>query len=105
MFYFVLDVWHQYDCFIEDEKSVTEKVRDYLPGKTRSIKHLEKAFEVFCPDLVDSNKSFLPVDEVVQQLKMLLECMRKMYYVDGRCYTSYKEYTACVSMQYMLDYN
>ncbi|XP_060597648.1 E3 ubiquitin-protein ligase rnf213-alpha-like, partial [Ruditapes philippinarum] len=93
-----LDMWHQYDCFIENEKkSWTGRVVDYFTWKKDLIQHAEKAVEVFCPEIMENDKSFLQVEDVVHQLKMLLECMKKIYLLDGKCYISLKEYMTNMS--------
>ncbi|XP_053390336.1 uncharacterized protein LOC128553236 [Mercenaria mercenaria] len=88
-----IDVWHQFDCFMEHEpRSLKDKFFDYFLWKKDLIKHAEKAAHAFCPDLTENEKSQLSIDDIVLQLKMLSESMKKIYYLDGKCWSDMKEF-------------
>ncbi|XP_053391032.1 E3 ubiquitin-protein ligase rnf213-alpha-like, partial [Mercenaria mercenaria] len=87
-------VWHQFDCFMEHEpRSLKDKFFDYFLWKKDLIKHAEKAAHAFCPDLTENEKSQLSIDDIVLQLKMLSESMKKIYYLDGKCWNDIKEFS------------
>ncbi|XP_060564697.1 uncharacterized protein LOC132723904 [Ruditapes philippinarum] len=100
-----IDLWHQFDGFVEHEpKSWKDKFFDYFKWKKDDfIKHAEKAFYIFFPDLIENDKNYLSIDDIVLQLRMLTECMRKIYYVDGKCWLDFKEFSNCMG-SYIVSY-
>ncbi|XP_053396346.1 E3 ubiquitin-protein ligase rnf213-alpha-like isoform X3 [Mercenaria mercenaria] len=95
-----LELWHQYDCFMENEPKSMRQMGFGLycfTWKKTLIKHAERAVEIFCQDLMEHDKSVLTVDDTVQQLRMLSECMKKIYLVDGRCYLDNEDFSQNMS--------
>lgn len=74
---------------------------DYVKGKKKQlIEHAGSALHLFCPNIVEKGESHVNPDSILKHLKMLCECMRKIYFVDGKCWTSPEEFNKFVSQHY-----
>lgn len=78
-------------------KGLKAKVVDYFTSRSTLKEHAEQAVNIFCPDFFQYYKGSMPLEEITIQVKTLFECMRKIYMVDGRCWSDNKEFTKAVS--------
>ncbi|KAL3881507.1 hypothetical protein ACJMK2_027939 [Sinanodonta woodiana] len=106
-------IWHQYDGvvfpklnegFLDRVKSMLpEKVKKYLSGdvKERVKQDLCQSLQYFMPkffnDLQIEQLPAMPVNEALTQLEELLYALRRVYFVDRRCYTHMPEFEQKVS--------
>jgi hypothetical protein len=81
-----------------EPRSLKEKIFDYFNWRKDLKKHAEKAIQIFCPNIVEQDKNYIPIDDVIQKFRMASECMRKIYLVDGKCWHDQKEFSNFVRL-------
>lgn len=65
--------------------------------KEQLIKHAEISIDVFCPEINEHGKVCDTIEASVRHFRMIFDCLRKMYYVDARCWNyedAFKEFVS-----------
>ena len=83
------DEWHQYDGVIAKEPPVW---RDWVfSWRKELVKHAKRTVQYFSDCIIEAEDSKYSLIYVLDQLEVLLSCMRKIYFQDAKCWEEYKE--------------
>ncbi|KAL4233165.1 hypothetical protein ACF0H5_007850 [Mactra antiquata] len=99
-----IDVWHQFDGFFEvKDTSLKDRFVGLFKNREEELlKHAEYTIDTFCPEVNENGKVLNENGKVcdtmqstVQYFRMINDCLRKIYYVDAKCFkydTDFKEF-------------
>ncbi|XP_053396335.1 E3 ubiquitin-protein ligase rnf213-alpha-like isoform X2 [Mercenaria mercenaria] len=83
------DEWHQYDGVIEKVPSRLTSV--FFSWKKELVKHAKKSVQYFSNKILEAEDSKYSLTYVLDQLEILLSCMKKIYFQDAKCWEQHKE--------------